>query len=115
MSTILFATWDGGGNVPPAVAIASELRRRGHTIRFLGHESQREQLTGAGLAFSAYDGVRPHRSADANSAFRLVSMFVDRQLGRAVLAELDAEPADLVVVDCLLLPGLRACADAGQT
>ena len=115
MSTILFATWDGGGNVPPAVAIASELRRRGHTIRFLGHESQREQLTGAGFAFSAYDGVRPHRSADANSAFRLVSMFVDRQLGRAVLAELDAEPADLVVVDCLLLPVLRACADAGQT
>ena len=114
MSTILFATWDGGGNVPPAVAIASELRKRGHTVRFLGHESQREQLTAAGFAFSAYAGVRPHRSTDANSAFRLVSLFVDRQLGRAVLSELDAAPADLVVVDCLLLPVLRACADAGQ-
>ena len=32
-----------------------------------------------------------------------------------MLAELDADPADLVVVDCLLLPVLRACADAGQT
>jgi UDP:flavonoid glycosyltransferase YjiC (YdhE family) len=114
MSTILFATWDGGGNVPPAVAIASELQRRGHTVRFLGHESQREQLNTSGFAFSAYEGVRPFRSTDANSAFRQVSMFVERQLGRAVLVELDAAQADLVVVDCLLLPVLRACADAGQ-
>jgi UDP:flavonoid glycosyltransferase YjiC (YdhE family) len=114
MSTILFATWDGGGNVPPAVAIASELRSRGHQVRFLGHESQREQLTGAGFAFSAYDGARPHRSTDANSALHVVSLFVERTLGRATLAELDARPADLVVVDCLLLPVLRACADAGQ-
>ena len=27
MSNFLFLTWDGGGNVPPAVGIASELQR----------------------------------------------------------------------------------------
>jgi len=30
MAEILFVTWDGGGNVPPAVGIARELVRRGH-------------------------------------------------------------------------------------
>ena len=37
MADILFVTWDGGGNVPPAVGIAAELRRRGHGVRFVGH------------------------------------------------------------------------------
>jgi UDP:flavonoid glycosyltransferase YjiC (YdhE family) len=41
-------------------------------------------------------------------------MFTDRGLGRAVTAELERDPADLVVVDCLLAPVLRACLDAGQ-
>ena len=34
MSEILFVTWDGGGNVPPALGIATELAARGHTVRF---------------------------------------------------------------------------------
>src|SRR5207237_9041918 len=31
MADILFVTWDGGGNVPPAVGIADPLRARGHS------------------------------------------------------------------------------------
>ena len=29
MASILFVTWDGGGNLPPALGIAAELRDRG--------------------------------------------------------------------------------------
>jgi UDP:flavonoid glycosyltransferase YjiC (YdhE family) len=115
MPDFLFATWDGGGNVPPAVVLATELRRRGHTVRFLGHETQREALTGAGFAFAPYDGVRPFSGVEAASVPRLLALFSDRALGGAVLAELEERPADVVVVDCLLVPVLRACADAGQT
>jgi UDP:flavonoid glycosyltransferase YjiC (YdhE family) len=114
MSEILFATWDGGGNVPPAVAIATALRERGETVRFIGHETQREALTGAGFAFTSYDGVRPFAAVESNSVPRLVSMFTDKQLGRAVLADLEQRPADVVVVDCTLVPILRALADSGQ-
>ena len=32
---ILLCTGDGGGNVPPTVAVARELLRRGHTVRLL--------------------------------------------------------------------------------
>jgi hypothetical protein len=38
MGDILFVTWDGGGNVPPAIGIACELQRRGESVRVLGHE-----------------------------------------------------------------------------
>ena len=114
MSEILFATWDGGGNVPPAVAIATVLQQRGETVRFIGHETQRQALIEAGFAFTSYDGVRPFSAVEANSVPRLVSMFTDKDLGRAVLAELERRPADVVVVDCLLVPILRALADSGQ-
>ena len=52
MSNILFVTWDGGGNVPPALGIAAELASRSHGVRFLGHSGQYESITRAGFAFT---------------------------------------------------------------
>ena len=39
MARILFITWDGGGNQPPAIGMAQELKRRGHTVIFAVNES----------------------------------------------------------------------------
>jgi hypothetical protein len=36
MSRIAFVTWNGGGNLGPALAMARELGRRGHRVAFLG-------------------------------------------------------------------------------
>ena len=58
MSEILFVTWDGGGNVPPAVGIAEELKRRGHRVRFLGHARQAPAFAERGLEFA----VSPRRA-----------------------------------------------------
>ena len=41
MSRIRFVTWDGGGNLGPALAIARELARRGPRAAFLGHDTPR--------------------------------------------------------------------------
>ena len=41
MSWIAFITWNGGGNLGPALAIARELARRGHRAVFLGQDTQR--------------------------------------------------------------------------
>ncbi len=49
MAEILFVTWDGGGNVPPALGIAGELSARGHAVRFVGHPRQRPSLEAAGV------------------------------------------------------------------
>lgn len=113
MAEVLIATWDGGGNVPPAVHLARELRVRGHTVRFLGHESLREQLTQEDFAFSSYDGARPFVAAEPHSLARQLGVFSERSLGAATLAELRRRPVDVAVVDCMLLPVLWACQRVG--
>jgi len=103
MADILFVTWDGGGNVPPATAIAAELRRRGHRVRFVGHASQRAPLEAQGFEVEPTTHARPFAADDPQSVLAMIRMFGDRGLGRDALAALARRPADLVVVDCLLL------------
>ncbi|HEY8679137.1 MAG TPA: nucleotide disphospho-sugar-binding domain-containing protein [Candidatus Dormibacteraeota bacterium] len=52
MARFAFVTWDGGGNVPPAVGIAEELQLRGHDVGFIGYEVQRDRLRAAGFGFT---------------------------------------------------------------
>ena len=59
MSNVLFITWDGGGNVPPALGIAAELQQRGHRVRVMGHPVQQRAGRGRGARLH---GV-PHRPA----------------------------------------------------
>ncbi len=117
MARILFVTWDGGGNVAPAMVIAAELRRRGDEVRFLGHESQRAAIEGAGFGFAAFSTKRPWTAMDhsntAHSVIGFLRMVTDRSLGADLLAEAKASQADLVVVDCLLFGALNAAARAG--
>jgi len=56
----LFATFDGGGNLPPELALAGRLRDRGHDVRFLGHASQRAMIERAGIAFSPWTRAPDH-------------------------------------------------------
>jgi UDP:flavonoid glycosyltransferase YjiC (YdhE family) len=102
MATICFATWDGGGNVPPALLIAAELQRRGHTVVVLGHPRQQGEVTGARLTFEPYATARPFSAVDENSVPRLIGMFGDRAMGADVVDSAQRHAADLVVVDCLL-------------
>lgn len=113
MAELLFVTWDGGGNVPPAVGIARELVARGHVVRFLGHETQRDLLEGAGFAFTAYPTAAPFSAVESNPPTRMMALFSDRRMGADTLAELERRPAEVVVVDCLLAGVMRACATAG--
>ena len=53
MTRFAFVTWDGGGNVTPAVGIAQELKARGNDVRFLGYLPQQAAIEARGLAFSA--------------------------------------------------------------
>lgn len=102
MAEILFVTWDGGGNLPPALGIAGELRARGHAVRFVGHRRQLSSLEEAGVEVAPTRHAREFSALDANSPLALVAMFGDRGLGRDVLDALESRPADVVVVDCLL-------------
>jgi UDP:flavonoid glycosyltransferase YjiC (YdhE family) len=105
---LLFVTWDGGGNVPPAVGIAQELRQRGHDVRFVGHARQHDSLAAAGFDVAPTRAARPFSPLDDNSPLTYVKTFGDRGLGRDVSAALADRPADLVVVDCMLFGVMEA-------
>lgn len=116
MTTVLFVTWDGGGNVPPALAIAEELANRGARVRFLGHEGQCAAIEGAGFAFEAFRHAKPWavlapRGPLAPLAF--LGVFSDRGMGRDLVESLEREPADRVVVDGLLIGALDGASRAG--
>jgi hypothetical protein len=50
-------TWEGGGNVPPAVALGYQLSRAGHDVRVLGPRSAAGEVSAAGLRFVPYVSV----------------------------------------------------------
>lgn len=114
MAEILFVTWDGGGNVPPAVSIAAALRARGHAVRFVGHPGQAAALEAVGVDVAPSRHARAFSALDANSPLALVAMFGDRGLGRDVLEALADRPADVVVVDCLLFGVMAELRRAGR-
>lgn len=113
MTNILFVTWDGGGNVPPALGIAAELQQRGHRVRVMGHPVQHAQVEGVGLDFTGFRTARPFRAADPSTPIDYVGVFGDRAMGRDVVEEMGRERADLVVVDCILFGAMEAVAAAG--
>jgi len=110
---LLFVTWDGGGNVPPAVGMATELQARGHHVRFVGHARQHDSLVAAGFDVAPTREARPFSPLDDNSPITYVRTFGDRGLGRDVTAALADQPADLVVVDCLLFGVMEALREVG--
>lgn len=118
MSVFVFVTIDAGGNVPPAMELGRELLARGHRVRFLGHERQRTSLTGAGFEYTAFRRMsfleptqpRPPHKGIAN----FLHFSTDPGPGQDLLDLLAEEPADLVVIDCMLLSVLRAVQRSGQ-
>jgi UDP:flavonoid glycosyltransferase YjiC (YdhE family) len=113
MSNVLFVTWDGGGNVPPALGIAAELQRRGHRVRVMGHPVQDDDVTAAGLDFTAFHSARPFTAVENHSPLDYIGVFGDRGMGRDIVGELRHRPADLVVIDCILFGAMEAVAAEG--
>jgi UDP:flavonoid glycosyltransferase YjiC (YdhE family) len=116
MSRFLFVTWNGGGNQPPAVGIAQELRERGHEVAFAGYESQRSRFLERGFDFFLLE----------RSAAGLLDEPRDEWLGpmvRHVWASQEhltdipdivaRERPDALVVDCLMYGALVAAEDIG--
>ncbi|MEO6204117.1 MAG: glycosyltransferase, partial [Mycobacteriales bacterium] len=112
MGNVLFVTWDGGGNLPPALGIAQELADRGDQVRFLGHEQQRHAVESAGFAFTPYTHARPWSAtapvSNLRGALRYFAMFTDRGPGRDLLQLFARDGADVLVVDCMSLGALGA-------
>ena len=110
MGRVLIATWDGGGNAPPAVSLAVELQHRGHQVIVMGHSNQGASVEAADLRFVGYRSTKASSGSAASNPIALLSLCADPSLGREV-AQVEA---DLVVVDCMLFGVMAALAKRGR-
>jgi UDP:flavonoid glycosyltransferase YjiC (YdhE family) len=107
MSNFVFVTWNGGGNVTPALGIARALAERRHQVAFLGKETQRGRIEAAGFAFTAYtrrpdrDGAPPQTPAERQRRL-MRSTWMNEDLADDLTELLACSPSDMVVVDCML-------------
>jgi UDP:flavonoid glycosyltransferase YjiC (YdhE family) len=106
----LIVTWDGGGNVPPAIALGARLAMAGHRVRLLGPASVAASAAASGLEWAPYRSVPPWPEG---VAFEDDWDLFDATLnGRLVIDDLLAEAGvrapDVLVVDCLMGAALAA-------
>src|SRR6476469_5229800 len=114
---ILFAIVDGGGNIPPQLAVARALHSRGVEVVVLGHRGIRERVEAAGLAFEPFAYGRHFDPTVQRSLAAIMAAFTrvaaDRRLGQCVAEAARHHDADAVVFDMILTAGIPEIVDSG--
>lgn len=118
MARCLVVTWDGAGNLVSTTAVACSLAQRGHDVRLLGHRSIDGRVGVHGWRFRPFEHTPDFdstRAFDVDAEMQDLSnaLWFNGTVGRDVLEELEREPADVLVVDCMLAAGLAAGQAAG--
>lgn len=117
MTSVVLATVDAGGNVPPMAGVARELVRRGHAVTVLAHSQQVAALSATGAEVTAYPTGREFVAAQQRSDFEdmrdMSGLFADRGIARDLVSTAEAAAADVVLVDCLLPRAIREVRRAG--
>ena len=108
--SFLIVTWDGGGNVPPAMALGARLVRAGHRVRLLGPATVADAATASGLEWVPYRTVAPWPEGLAldDDWDRLMGILNGRAMIDDVIAEVREDAPDVLVVDCLMGAALAA-------
>ena len=113
----LFVTWNGGGNVPPTMAIAAKLAARGHRVRVVGPGSLTDAVHTAGCSFVPFSRA-PERTRSPGALLgRARTLGLAPELARSrpaaafaaeLLDALDTEMADVLVIDFMLAGAIAA-------
>jgi len=113
MARFLIASWDGGGNTPPAYHLGARLRRRGHQVGMTGWPSMAARAGAAGLEFL---GCPQSPAWPCGVAFEDDWDRLERYLfGAACRADIVAAAKrfgpDVLIIDCMLRAGFDAVRD----
>jgi MGT family glycosyltransferase len=107
MTPFTFVTWDGGGNVPPAIGIAQELVARGNVVRFLGYLPQQAAIEARGMAFSTLPrsgrfDLYGERAPEERLASIIRNVWACPEHLEDIPDALAANPADVLIIDFLM-------------
>jgi UDP:flavonoid glycosyltransferase YjiC (YdhE family) len=107
---ILFVTVDGGGNIPPQLAVARALRNRGAQVSFLGHAGARERVEAAGFPFEEFQAGHQFDPTIRRPLLATMTEFaktaMDRQLGWCAVDVARRQGVAAIVVDVILTAGI---------
>ena len=107
MASIMWACWDGGGNLTPSLGIARELADRGHRIHFFGRPDMIGRVEAAGLSATALDEART--DLDRYSFHPLAEVFgytSSPSVGEELVGIASAIVPDVVVIDAMFSSAL---------
>ena len=119
MTRYLMVTWDGAGNLVSTLGIARTLVADGHDVRMLGHASIQDRCGDQGARFTAFTPAADWDPLEVPTTFEEEMDMIRGRLSfnpaiaDDVLEELDREPADVLVVDCMLFTALSAAEASG--
>ena len=119
MSRYLIVTWDGAGNLVPTLGITRTLVERGHDVRMLGHSTIAERCGDMGARFvplsqgEGWDAMDDPEDFEAEMKLLTEDLCFSTIIARDVAKELDREPADAVLVDCMLFTAIDAARASG--
>lgn len=127
---ILFATWEGGGNIPPTLEAARRMASRGHRVRLMADPCVEDETRATGVEFVPWTSAPGRRrrgelveymrdwdGCPAEVGFaRLAEGLMCGPAGTFaadVLAELYRRPADVIVSSEMLFGVMMAAERAG--
>jgi UDP:flavonoid glycosyltransferase YjiC (YdhE family) len=103
----LFVVWDGGGTVPPALALANRVVAAGHIVRVLGPRSIKQKVKALGADFSPYRRApdRDPRKSDQDGKVKSpasVTIAACAEYADDVKETIASSPVDIIVTDYIL-------------
>ena len=118
---ILMVLWDGGGNVPPALSLASELNRQGHDVYVASHERLQEQVEARRLKFLSfqtgyiYDPTERVEDFESSSQAVQKGIIFGTDYYQETIRLLEDVKPNVALVDGMMAFALKAAHDSGVT
>jgi UDP:flavonoid glycosyltransferase YjiC (YdhE family) len=110
----LFVTWDGGGNLPPLLALARQMAQDDENVTVFGPPSKRDSIEEAGASFlpNAH-GDLALADVDITADFdTFTAHLTSTDMARSVLDAIETVNPQAIVVDCMSFAGLAAAEKA---
>jgi UDP:flavonoid glycosyltransferase YjiC (YdhE family) len=115
MASIMWACWDGGGNLTPSLGIARELTDRGHDVQFFGRPDMLGRVAAAGFSATALTEART--DVGRYSFHPLAEVFgytSSPSVGVELVGVVSAFTPDVVVIDAMFSAALDVAPRFGR-
>lgn len=115
MASIMWACWDGGGNLTPSLGIARELTHRGHKVQFFGRPDMLGRVAAAGFAATALNEARTDLGRYSFHPLAEVFGYTSSpSVGEELVGVVGAFAPDVVVIDAMFSSALDVAPRFGR-